>query len=60
MPFLKLTSSNTELRMLKFYMKHARYHTLMGANNKVADQSMLMGRLVCAFVVGMKQSQIFS
>ena len=39
-------------RKLKFRSSKSRYDTFQKANNKGADQTVRMGRLVCAFVVG--------
>ena len=46
-------------RMLKFCVKQDII-TLHGANNNGADQTAHMHRLVCAFIVGIKQSQVLS
>ena len=62
--FLTMYDSNqtaqpqTLVRRLKFYMKQFDYHTFQIANNKVADQTVQMGRLVCTFVVHIQQNQI--
>ena len=36
------------------------YFTFQIVNNKGADQTVMMRRLVCAFVVRKQQSQVFS
>ena len=41
-------------------MENYGYFTFQIANNKSADQTAQMGRLVCAFVVRKQQSQGFS
>ena len=46
-------------RILKFCIEIV-FYTVPFANNKGADQPALMRRLVCAFFVGMQQSQVFS
>ena len=45
----------TELRLLE-----CRYYTIQAANNKGADQTVQMHRLICAFVVRIGQKQVFS
>ena len=46
-------------RVLKFgYSK--RYYTIQEVNNKGADQTARMRRLICAFVVRMWHIQVFS
>ena len=48
--------------MLKLIIKYIYiyiYHTLKKANNKDAEQTTCMHRLVCTFVVRRQQSQVF-
>ena len=47
-------------RILKFGYRKCSQFTFQKANNKVADQTVQMIRLVCTFVVRIQQCQVFS
>ena len=47
-------------RMLKFCVYQVFNYTFQRVNNKEADQTAQMCRLVCTFIVGMLLHQVFS
>ena len=55
-----LLSYSDEIEAWNFRFSKYRYYTIQVANNKGADQTARMRRLVCAFVVHIWHKQIFS
>ena len=45
-------------KIMKFALKEIDYYTVQKTNNKGADQTSQMRRLVCVFVIHMQQSQV--
>ena len=49
-----------KLESWNFWYSKYRYYTILGVNNKGADQTVRMRRLICIFVVRIGQKQAFS
>ena len=60
-PSVSIKHSTTEpLRSLKVNKFFFRYDSYQKADNKVADETALMHRLICALIVTNHQRQVFS
>ena len=55
-----LLSYRDQLEVWNFRFRKYSYYTIQAANNKGADQTARMRRLICAFVVCIRHKQVFS